>query len=405
VLAICALVFVQANAMAAAQAAAATKIIVGYQGWFGCPGDFEDNPHWQHWFVKAVKEEYLTVDMLPDLSELDPKDQCDTGLPRADGQGNIKLFSSLNPNVVDMHFRWMAQAGIEAVALQRFVGALSKPVSKRRIDRVLQLVQISAKKYGLKFYLTYDVSGADPLTVVNSIQSDWAQLIQAGLLHQRSAYLHLRGLPVVQLWGFGFSDRPGGHDEVLALIKSLKTADHPSRPRAYVIGGVPTGWRTRTGDARPEAAWHDVYAAYDALSPWNVGRYASVEQFTRFDAEVLQADRVLAAQRRQDYVPVVFPGFSWANLMRIRSQATKSIPNQIPRSCGLFLRTQMQMAKRNQAQWVYAAMFDELDEATAVMPVLTDRQKADRFGYTLATNHDGCDLPSHWYLDMLKSGR
>ena len=30
------------------------RVIVGYQGWFGCPNDFEDNKVWQHWFVKGV---------------------------------------------------------------------------------------------------------------------------------------------------------------------------------------------------------------------------------------------------------------------------------------------------------------------------------------------------------------
>ncbi|HEV2099596.1 MAG TPA: hypothetical protein VGR45_11810, partial [Stellaceae bacterium] len=25
------------------------KIIVGYQGWFGCPGDFPGNTSWLHW--------------------------------------------------------------------------------------------------------------------------------------------------------------------------------------------------------------------------------------------------------------------------------------------------------------------------------------------------------------------
>ena len=97
------------------------QVIVGYQGWFGCPDDFDGNKHWQHWFVGAVKVENFTVDMFPDLSELSAVDQCDTGINRADGQNTIKLFSSQNPRVVDMHVRWMAQNGIGAIALQRFV--------------------------------------------------------------------------------------------------------------------------------------------------------------------------------------------------------------------------------------------------------------------------------------------
>jgi hypothetical protein len=37
------------------------RLIVGYQGWFGCPGDYEGNKDWQHWFVKAVRAEFLPV--------------------------------------------------------------------------------------------------------------------------------------------------------------------------------------------------------------------------------------------------------------------------------------------------------------------------------------------------------
>ncbi|MCP5984680.1 hypothetical protein NL349_28950, partial [Klebsiella pneumoniae] len=80
--------------------------------WFGCPGDFEGNTAWQHWFVKDVRPENLAVDLLPSVREIKPEDLCDTGLPRSDGQGTIKLFSSQNPNVVNTHFRWMRDYGI-----------------------------------------------------------------------------------------------------------------------------------------------------------------------------------------------------------------------------------------------------------------------------------------------------
>ena len=84
----------------------AAKLIVGYQGWFGCPGDFENNRNWQHWFVKRVSPETLTVDLLPALHGIDEADLCDTGLKRADGSA-VKLFSSQNPRIVATHFRWM----------------------------------------------------------------------------------------------------------------------------------------------------------------------------------------------------------------------------------------------------------------------------------------------------------
>ncbi|HYN54424.1 MAG TPA: hypothetical protein VES38_06940 [Methylotenera sp.] len=38
--------------------------------------------------------------MLPSTREIKPEDLCDTGLPRSDGQGTIKLYSAQNLNVV-----------------------------------------------------------------------------------------------------------------------------------------------------------------------------------------------------------------------------------------------------------------------------------------------------------------
>src|SRR3712207_5081277 len=40
--------------------------IVGYQGWFGCPGDGRDDADWVHWFHRGPDGRLLpTVDLLP----------------------------------------------------------------------------------------------------------------------------------------------------------------------------------------------------------------------------------------------------------------------------------------------------------------------------------------------------
>src|SRR5881275_1161070 len=87
----------------------AHRLIVGYQGWFGCPEDFDSNTSWKHWFANGPRPESLTVDVLPSVRELMPEDLCDTGMPRRDGHGTVKLYSAQNPSVVAKHFAWMRE--------------------------------------------------------------------------------------------------------------------------------------------------------------------------------------------------------------------------------------------------------------------------------------------------------
>src|SRR5690606_26432581 len=79
------------------------KTIVGYQGWFGCPGEPGSTPgaaRWRHWFAGQVDQApYLTVEMLPDISGLESSALCVTNLRREDGSP-VSVFSSVNPAVV-----------------------------------------------------------------------------------------------------------------------------------------------------------------------------------------------------------------------------------------------------------------------------------------------------------------
>lgn len=68
------------------------------------------------------------------------------------------------------------------------------------------------------------------------------------------------------------------------------------------------------------------------------------------------------------YQPVVFSGFSWFNLMSKRGLTDHVIKNEIPRQCGNFLWDQLAELKKLGFTNVFGAMFDEVDEATALFP-------------------------------------
>lgn len=373
------------------------KLIVGYQGWFGCPGDFKDNKAWQHWFVKGVRPDYMTVDMLPSVRDFKPEDLCDTGLPRSDGQGNIKLFSSQNPNVVNTHFRWMHDHGIEVAAAQRFVSQLSNPANKARSDNVLKNIKAAALANGRQFYVVYDISGGHPQTLMEDIQNDWRYLRDELKLFDDKAYLKDNGKWVVELWGFGLGDRPGQPDEVQKLINALKRGEH-GLPAATVIGGVPSYWRSLTKDSKPDPAWADVYRSYDIISPWMVGRFTDDASAEGFIKTVVVPDIAETHKLGLRYMPVIFPGFSWYNLMNNRNGKPTSSLNAIPRRCGNFLWQQAYLHISAKADMLYGAMFDEADESTALFPTEPRMDKLPAGANMLFLNQDGCSLPDDWYL-------
>ncbi len=349
--------------------------------------------------------------MLPDTSALEPSALCNTSLRRPDGTP-VALFSSASPFVIDVHFRWMAQHGIDGAAIQRFVVSLRNRDERNRLDTILQSARTAAESHGRVFYVTYDISGADPTTVYDDIRTDWIHLTQTLKITASRAYLSDAGRPVLQLWGFGFQDRPGEPDQVLALMKDLRQGsgqppgdggsigqDAESRPAAVLlVGGVPAGWRRTQTDSKSGAGWAEVYRSYDVLSPWAVGRYADAASNQAFvDGNVI-SDLAEASRVGLGYMPVIFPGFSWANLMKTRGNDRAAIRNQTPRRCGNFLWQQGQSRLQAGVDSLYIAMFDEVDEATAIMPVVAKRADLPLGTDLIGLDEDGCELPSDWYL-------
>lgn len=373
------------------------RLIVGYQGWFGCPQDAPDNTRWEHWFYKNNSSaENLAVDLLPSVAQYRAEDLCPTQLRRADGS-RINVFSSQNARVVATHFRWMRDHGIDGAAIQRFVGPLAIPSLKQRSDRVLQNAWAAAEASERVFYVTYDVSGADADTVVADIRRDWQYLVRKLKITGSARYLQVNGKPVLQLWGFGFKDRPGTPLAVSALISDLK-AGRNDLQGVTLIGGVPANWRTLDGDSQSDRRWAAIYRSYDVLSPWSVGRFRDDAGIDKFIRDRVLPDMAETKQLGIAYMPVVFPGFSWFNLQTGRGQKHLAIINQIPRRCGNFLWHQISSLLAARVEMLYAAMFDEVDEGTALFPTEPREDRLPKGAQMAFLNQDGCALADDWYL-------
>lgn len=375
------------------------KLLVGYQGWFGCPGDFADNTEWVHWFFNnEPRVENLAVDFLPSVRMFNREDLCETGLFSRNGSP-VYLFSSQNERIVATHFRWMANHKIDGAAMQRFVGPLASPSKKLRSDNVINNVRKGAEAAGRVFYITYDVSGANPNTVVNDIRNDWYYLVNEMKITSSTSYLHANGKPVLQIWGFGFTDRPGSPAEVADLIFDLKTGSDGLQA-VTLIGGVPTCWRELKGDSKTDPEWAAVYRSYDVISPWSVGRFVDNAGSDVFLRTRVLPDLRVTRRLGIGYMPVIFPGFSWFNLQKGKGRIDKAILDQIPRRGGNFLVHQINNLLSAGVTTVYAAMFDEVDEGTALFRVETQKLGLPQGSRMVHLNRGGYTLPENFYLGI-----
>jgi hypothetical protein len=368
------------------------KVMCGYQGWFTTPGDGSGRG-WRHYPGRGgFKPGSCSIDLWPDVSELENDEKYATPFRHADGRV-AQVFSSHNRKTVLRHFRWMQQYGIDGAFVQRFAVETLHPLDLRHCNTVLAHCREGANRFGRNYAVMYDLSGLRAGGVRHVIE-DWKLLagrMRLGRDAKDAAYLRHNGRPVVAVWGVGFND---GRKYTLAeceqLVDFLKhDKDHGG---CTVLLGVPTGWRTLEGDSVRDPALHRILDKADIVSPWSVGRYGTLRDVANHARARWQKDLAWCRAHRKEYLPVVFPGFSWHNLH------PKAPLNQIPRQRGQFLWKQYLEAKRAGATMIYQAMFDEMDEGTAIFKCANDPPMgASRF-LTLE------GLPSDHYLWLTGMG-
>lgn len=357
------------------------KVVTGYQGWFRAEGD-ASGLGWVHYGPgRRFSAEKYSFDVWPDLSELTPEERYPSPFKFADGR-TADLFSSVHPLTVRRHFRWMKDYGIDGAMHQRFAVGLGKGRGAEAMDTVLRHCLDAADAEGRSLTLMYDFTGLKPEKFATVLE-DWKKLSAAGLT-TRPCYQHHAGKPLVSLWGIGFKDRPTAHDEWATVVRELKASG------AAIMLGIPAYWREGKNDARGDPALRDLLRQADVLSPWSVGRFGRPEDVSGFARKVWQPDIRACEETRQLYLPVIFPGFSWRNLSALRGQDARL--DQIPRLGGRFLWAQAVAAREAGAKSVYIAMFDEIDEGTAIMKCGGPRPEGSFV--------DLSDVPTDHYLWM-----
>ncbi len=362
------------------------KVMCGYQGWFAAEGD-GCGRGWYHWNgPQGFKPGSCKIDLWPDVSELDPDERYATPFRLANGRP-AEVFSSFNAKTVLRHFKWMRDYGIDGAFVQRFAGEVAHPAGFRQFTTVLAHCREGANRHGRAYAVMYDLSGLGAGQTAR-VMDDWRLLVERMQITKDPAYLRHKGRPVVAVWGIGFNDnRKYTLAECAALVDFLK--NDPKAGGCTVKVGVPTYWRTLERDCVKDPALHDIILKADLVSPWTVGRYGDPRGAADYARKTLAADLAWCREKKREYLPVVFPGFSWHNMFPDKPS------NQIPRLGGKFLWTQYVEAKKAGAAMIYQAMFDEVDEGTAIFKCTNNPPT----GESTFTTYEG--LPSDHYLRLV----
>ncbi|WP_255947361.1 glycoside hydrolase family 71/99-like protein [Streptomyces odontomachi] len=352
------------------------KITVGYQGWFACAGDGAPINGWWHWSKDMSRPPSTSnggITSWPDMRDYQHVYRTDYANLN-DGRP-ATVFSSWDDQTVDTHFRWMQEHGCDTAALQRFNPYGAEGPTR---DAMAQKVRSAAEAHGRKFYIMYDVS--DWADMQAQLKEDWTAKMQAHTAS--SAYARQNGKPVVCIWGFGFNDpqRPFAPDACLDVVNWFKSQG------VYLIGGVPTHWRTGTDDSRP--GFSDVYHGFHMISPWMVGRISDTAGADRFLRDVNTPDKADCDAHGIDYQPCVIPGD-----LQSRHRAHGDLMwRQFYNMVGLGVAG------------IYVSMFDEYNESNQIAKTAETAGDVPAGSGFYALDEDGTSCSSDYYLRLTDDG-
>lgn len=339
-------------------------IMAGYQGWFRAKGDGSATTHYAY-----GDPQRSAIDAWPDVSEYEKT--YETPFKLADGS-NARFFSSLDKSTVDLHFKWMQQYGLDGVFMQRFFD-VTRPGHRTEATTILSNAMQAASKYKRAIAVMYDLSGLkghgeDCQLIID----DWKYLVDSLKVTRQpnNTYLHENGKPVVVIWGVGFPDRPYdirsiGLEKLIDFLKN-----DPVYGQCTVMLGVPTAFRTLNNDCVHDPYLHTLIKQADMVLPWMVQRFSPLlhNDMDRLRDQITD-DMAWCKENHVEYVPCVCPGFSWHNLSTFAFPDDVKPVASIPRQGGRFYWQQLSTAIRAGAGMIYVAMFDEVNEGTAIFKV------------------------------------
>lgn len=340
-------------------------VMAGYQGWFGAPGDGcshakHKNTEWYHYRESEMFKPGVlrnSIDMWPDMTEYEVR--YDTDFRFADGSV-AQVFSSYDESTVLLHFKWLKDYGIDGVWMQRFVGeVIDNPDGRDHFNKVLANAMKGSDQYQRAIGVMYDLGGYNP----NRYQKvlDDAKFLYDTYASTQRYYIHENGKPMLALWGVGFnpSERGYSNEDIQKLVDALQEQGWS------IMLGVTTYWRAGGGDTYTpgKLSLHKLIKDVDAIMPWYVGRFGDINGYDNGGNEggfagMITKDLQWCQKEGVLYVPHCHPGSSDLNMHPYYTRNS--------RVKGDFFWHQLHNCIKRGCESIYIAMFDEIDEGTAI---------------------------------------
>ena len=350
-------------------------VMCGYQGWFACPGDGSQYSQVQAWPHYADKWSFPRIfqpgvgrngiDFWPDTREYEITYEAETfELP--DGT-HPRLFSSYDESSVRTHFRWMQEYGIDGVFMQRFASQIGNPVAIELSNKVLKSAMKASDDYQRAICMMYDLVGLGSECSVDEMLQDIREVTAMYNFFDRESgrkyYLYHEGKPLI---AFVSVDQNSNY----TVQDAQRLVDACQEMGFSIMVSGPTYWREGGGDFPFSTdALHALIKDCDICTPWYVGRYdhdgtagSHGGSFNKFKEAVVNNDKQWLDKNGVEFAPLCFPGYSDQN-MHPNNRVSK-------RAGGNFLWNQMYHNISIGCKMLYIAMFDEVDEGTAVFKCL-----------------------------------
>mgnify|MGYP003556354177 CR=1 FL=1 len=340
-------------------------VMAGYQGWFGTPGDgCSHADHWNtEWYHYRENDMFKpgvlrnSIDMWPDMTEYEVR--YDTDFRFADGSV-AQVFSSYDESTVLLHFKWLKEYGIDGVWMQRFVGeVIDNPDGKDHFNKVLANAMKGSDQYQRAIGVMYDLGGYNPYRY-EKVLAD-AQFLYDTYASTQKYYIHENGKPMLALWGVGFNPTERGYsnEDIQMLVDALQEQGWS------IMLGVTTYWRAGGGDTYTpgKLSLHKLIKDVDAIMPWYVGRFGDINGYDNGGNEggfagMVSKDLQWCQKEGVLYVPHCHPGSSDLNMHPYYTRNS--------RVKGDFFWHQLHNCIKRGCEAIYIAMFDEIDEGTAI---------------------------------------
>lgn len=332
------------------------KIFCGYQGWYSCDGDGSSRG-FSHWSrnKKNLNRKNLLVDMWPFMNEYQKKYSV---------LKNHNLFSNMDFQTTLKHFQWMRQYEIDGIFKQRFLVRIKDEFERK----VLMNVVRASEKTNRLFAISYDTSKADKTKIMSILKEDWKNIEK---LVQKPNYIKYKGKPVIGIFCF--------YRRYMTKKIAQQIIDFYKKKGLAIMG------HTINCAFFLDFTWNKIFKQLDIICPWDVG-YTKPIFNTNKVFNLWFLNRLISKK----VMPIIYPGFRWQNLKRNEKTL------YIPRNKGKFMWAQFCKAKKLGFKAVFIAMFDELNESTAIFKTSRTPPK----NANLIAN----DLKPDGYLKITKEG-